>query len=361
MKISITIATLLLVLVAGAQDTTNQAATPALKWSGYVEAYYTYDANRPADNRRPGFLYSHNRYNEFTVNLAFLKASYSEDRVRANLALAAGTYMDANYAAEPGIWKNVLEANAGIKLSRKREIWLDAGIMSSHIGFESAVSRDCWTLTRSMVAENSPYYESGARLGYTSDNQKWNIALLALNGWQRIARVSGNSLMSWGAQVQVKPSDKLTLNYSNFVGSDTPDSTRRWRIYHNLYGIAQLTSQLGLIAGVDVGTQQKGKGSSDYQLWYTPVAIVRYKVSPQWSLAARGEYFRDRHGVIISTGSANGFATTGWSLNADYSPSAQALLRIEARWFNSRDAIFSKNDGYVSNNLSVTASAAIAF
>lgn len=358
MKIRSTIAALLIVSAAGAQDTTT---TPALKWSGYVEAYYSYDANRPADNKRPGFLYSHNRHNEFTVNLAFLKASYNEERVRANLALAAGTYMDANYAAEPDIWKNVLEANAGVKLSRKHALWLDAGIMSSHIGFESAVSRDCWTLTRSMMAENSPYYESGTRLGYTSGNQKWNIALLALNGWQRIARVSGNSLMSWGAQVQVKPTDKLTLNYSSFAGSDTPDSARLWRIYHNLYAISQLTSRLGLMAGFDLGTQQKEKGSSSYQLWYTPVAIIRYKINPQWFVAARGECFRDRHGIIINTGTANGFATTGWSVNADYSPSAQALLRIEARWLNSRDAIFAKNDGYISNSLSVTASAAIAF
>jgi hypothetical protein len=167
--------------------------------------------------------------------------------------------------------------------------------------------------------------------------------------------------MSWGAHVQVKPSDKLTLNYSNFIGSDTPDSTRRWRIYHNLYGTAQLTSRLGLIAGFDLGTQQKEKGSSGHHVWYTPVAIVRYKLSPQWCLAARGEYFRDRHGVIVGTGSTNGFATTGWSVNTDYSPSAQALLRFEMRWLNSRDAIFSKNDGYVSNNLSFTASAAIAF
>jgi len=361
MKISMTIAALTAAIMVSAQDTTHRAAAPVLKLSGYVEAYYSFDANRPADNRRPAFLYSHNRHNEFTVNLAYLKASYKEDRVRASLALAAGTYMDANYAAEPGIWKNVLEANAGVRLSRDHELWLDAGVLPSHIGFESAVSRDCWTLTRSMVAENSPYFESGARLGYTSGNQKWSIALLALNGWQRITRINGNSLMSWGAQVQVKPSDKLTFNYSNFIGSDTPDSSRRWRMYHNFYGITQLTSRLGLIAGFDLGTQQAEKGSSHYQLWYTPVAILRYQLSPQWYLAARGEYFRDRDGAIIATGTTNGFATTGWSVNADYSPSAQALLRIEARWLNSRDAIFSKEDGSVSNNLSITASAAIAF
>ena len=73
---------------------------------------------------------------------------------------------------------------------------ITAGIFTSHIGFESAVSKDCWTLTRSILADNSPYYESGARLTYTSNNNKWLISALALNGWQRIQRPAGNSLMS---------------------------------------------------------------------------------------------------------------------------------------------------------------------
>ncbi len=39
----------------------------------YVEAYYHYDFNKPADNNRPGFIYSHNRHNEFNLNLALIK------------------------------------------------------------------------------------------------------------------------------------------------------------------------------------------------------------------------------------------------------------------------------------------------
>ncbi|HEX2627705.1 MAG TPA: outer membrane beta-barrel protein, partial [Chitinophagaceae bacterium] len=54
------------------QDTTKSASP--LTVSGYVEAYYSYDFNKPIDNNRPAFLYSHNRHNEFNANLAFIKA-----------------------------------------------------------------------------------------------------------------------------------------------------------------------------------------------------------------------------------------------------------------------------------------------
>ena len=36
---------------------------PKIKVSGYLEAYYGYDFNKPADHNRPGFIYSHNRAN----------------------------------------------------------------------------------------------------------------------------------------------------------------------------------------------------------------------------------------------------------------------------------------------------------
>jgi hypothetical protein len=350
----------LLGTAAVAQDSIKKVE-PSVTFGGYVEGYYSYDFNKPSDNNRPGFLYSHNRHNEFNLNLAFIKASYNAERVRANLAIAAGTYMNANYAAEPGVLKNIYEANAGYKLSATSNLWLDIGILPSHIGFESAISKDCWTLTRSMVAENSPYFESGARLGYTTRDGKLGLSALALNGWQRITRVNANSLMSWGTQVVVKPTDKITLNYSTFLGTDRPDSARLWRIYHNIYGIFQFTDKIGLTAGVDLGTEQVSKGSKDKSNWWAPVVILRFTPAAQWAFALRGEYFSDENGVIIATGTPNGFKTSGLSLNVDYLPIPNVALRIEGRTFNSKDDIFIKNGVSKSNAAAVTLSAAVSF
>ena len=137
---------------ANAQSDTAVANKPKpLTISGFVEAYYCYDFNQPANNTLPGFVSTFNRHNEVTINLAFLKASYSTGSVRANLALGTGTYMNASYVAEPGVLKNIYEADAGVKISKKKNLWIDAGVMPSHIGFESAYSPDNWTLTRSII------------------------------------------------------------------------------------------------------------------------------------------------------------------------------------------------------------------
>ncbi|MEO6287961.1 MAG: porin [Dyadobacter sp.] len=318
--------------------------------SGYVESYYVQDFHKTENHTLPGFIYNHNRTNEVNLNLAMLRGNYNTDRLRANISLAAGTYMNANYAAEPGVLKNIYEANAGIKIAKNHNLWLDAGIMPSHIGFESAIGKDNWALTRSLVAENTPYFESGAKLGYTSSNDKWYVSAMYLNGWQRIQRFDGNSTPAFGTQITFKPTSAVTLNYSTFIGSDKPDSLRQMRYYHNIYGIFQVSEKWGITAGFDIGSEQKQKGSSSYNTWYVPVLIARFSVSPKVNIAARGEYYHDQKGVIITSGTENGFQTYGFSMNCDYAISSRVMWRIEARNLTSKDAIFNGASDKLSRN-----------
>lgn len=115
-------------------------------------------------------------------------------------------------------------------------------------------------------------------MSYATANDRWQVAALALNGWQRIRRVDGNSVVSIGTQLRFKPSDKTILNYSTVLGTDKPDSARRWRYYHNLYGIIQLTDVLGLTAGFNAGMEQKTVAGNEYNVWYAPVVILPYRV-----------------------------------------------------------------------------------
>ncbi|WP_285056281.1 porin [Pedobacter ginsengisoli] len=338
-----------------------QEEQPEIKVSGYLETYFGYDFNKPADNNRPGFIYSHNRHNEANLNLGFIKGSYENGMIRANLAVMAGTYSNTNLAAEPGVLKNIFEANAGVKLSKSVNLWLDAGVFSSHIGFESAVSKDCWVLTRNISSENTPYYESGAKLTYGTNDGKFTAAALYLNGWQRIMRQSGNSQPAGGLQLSWKPTSKITVNYSNYLGTEGADSIRVRRFYHNVYGIFQVTDQFGLTLGFDYGTQQKAKEADDKNEVLSPVAIAQYKISSKWAIAGRIEYYEDKNGVLIATGTPNGFKTTGYSLNLDYAPISNAVVRLEGKMYSSQDKIFVRDLNPVDNNAVLTASIAVSF
>ena len=350
-----------LAVIVYSLNTFAQSWTENIEFSAYIESYYNYDFNQPQSNEVPGFLYNFNRHNEVNLNFGFVQASYSSDEVRANLALMTGTYANANLADEPDVLKNIFRANAGVKLSKNQELWLDAGIFDSHIGFESAIGMANLTLSRSIMAENSPYYLAGARLSYTSTNQQWDFSLSYLNGWQRIQRVEGNSSPAFGHQITFRPNNQWTFNSSSFVGNDFPDERRRNRYFHNFYTLYQPNEQWNFIFGLDTGWQQAEKGSSQYHNWFSPNFIARYQWNEKYGLSGRVEYFDDQDNVIVEAGLVNnfGFQTSSYSFTFDYQITPMILWRVEARHFIGNDEIFQRKNQLVEDSFFMTSSLAI--
>ncbi|MEK6481024.1 porin [Catalinimonas sp. 4WD22] len=330
------------------------------RWEGFVDVYYAYDFNEPANHIRQPFLYNHNRHNEFNLNLGLISGSYTGDKIRANLAIQAGTYAQDNYSAEEDLLKHVFQANVGVALNDKDNLWLDAGIFPSHIGFESAISTENLTLTRSLLAENSPYFLSGAKLTY-DPTESLTLAALVTNGWQRIARVDDNQTPGVGTQLNYHPTDAFSINWSTFIGSDTPDDNRLMRYFNNIYAQWQPSALLEMVAGFDIGTQESLENGSSYHTWYTPIVIARVQLDEKLYLAGRAEYYADEEGVIIDYGAPAGFRTLGLSLNLDYEVTENAMFRIEARHFNSPDDIFASGGNYTDANTFVVTSLAVNF
>ncbi|MCU0324845.1 MAG: porin [Spirosomaceae bacterium] len=325
--------------------------------NGFVDVYLGYDFGRPSSGNRASFLYNHTRHNEVNINLAFLKGSYQNSKVRANLAIATGTYMQYNYAAEPSILQNIFEANVGVRLGE--ETWIDAGVLPSHIGFESAISKDCWTLSRSIAAENSPYFETGIKLSHNLTN-KISLNLLYLNGWQRIKKLNNNTTPSFGTQLLYKWNDDGLINWSTYVGNDNPDSTRKMRYFNNLYSTFKLSEKTYLTVGCDFGIEQKYKKSTRYSKWFTPQFVIRRKLTQNLTMATRVEYFADYGNVIIAAPNQD-IRLMGFSINADYEVFKNTFARFEVRRFGANQAVF-QNGQYSSNsNMSLLSSLSVSF
>ncbi|MGB4970878.1 MAG: outer membrane beta-barrel protein, partial [Saprospiraceae bacterium] len=62
----------LMLLIANIGFAQIDSSKSNLSFSGYAEVYYSYDFNKPADHNRPAFFYSHNRHNEFNLNLGYI-------------------------------------------------------------------------------------------------------------------------------------------------------------------------------------------------------------------------------------------------------------------------------------------------
>jgi hypothetical protein len=143
-----------------AQGTPTDTATK-ITFGGFVDGYYAYDFNRPATLDR-AYTTQAARHDEFNVNLAYVDATLSGPRLRGRFAAQFGTSVQANYATEPrlgtlsgpDVSRFIQEAFVGYQLAPT--LWIDGGVFFSPFGSESWISRDNWTYTRSLIAENSP-------------------------------------------------------------------------------------------------------------------------------------------------------------------------------------------------------------
>lgn len=345
----------------GAEAQAQESSETAWSAGFFADVYYAVDGNDPASGRRPDFLFNHTRTDQLELNLGLITLAGSNDRVRGSLGLMSGSYVDENLAQEPDWAQPFFEANVGFALDEEGALWLDVGILPSHIGFESAISGENPTLTRSLAAENSPYYLTGARLSWDIDAQ-WSLATLLVTGWQRTEPVDGNSIPGIGTQLVYTPSETFSLNWSTFIGTDDPDEERRMRYFSNLYAQTALTSRLDLTVGLDVGLQQTARNASSYDAWMSPVMILRQELSDGWSTALRVEHYRDVNQVIVSTPGERGIKTWGVSWNMDWQASSNVLCRLEARYLQDRTPIFEADDGRLKDrNSALTASVSFVF
>ena len=344
---------------ADAQVATDSAVS--VSFSAFVDTYFAYDFNRPRALDRV-FTTQAARHNEFNVNLAHIAAALSGPRVRARLALQAGTSVEVNYAGEPRVGRtsggalsrHIQEATVGVQVAPR--LWLDGGIFWSHMGSESFISHENLTYTRSLVAEGSPYYQAGAKL--TWEATPTVVAQLnVVNGWQNISETNGDK--SVGARVDWSATPQLSLSAYNYIGNDAaPDDARQLRIFHGASAKVMASKQLTLQGTVDFGTQDVG---DEWARWYGGALIARLQTTPTTALVARVERYADPEQLVFPTGTSRPFKVSGGSLGVDVTPTRQVVWCTELRTLAGRGAIFPDRTGLAKSNTVLVTSLGVRF
>lgn len=331
-----------------------------IAFGGFLDTYFAYDFDKPASRNR-AYTTQPARHNEFNINLAFIEAKLSGERVRGRLALQTGTSVNLNYAAEVNnreLAQLIQEAVAGFRLTEN--LWIDAGAYLSHIGLESWISRDNWTYTRSLCSDFSPFYQTGVKATLQASPQ-FVLQFHVLNGWQNLAETNNGKAL--GLQAAFTPSEKFSLTYNNFFGNEQSDSlASRTRFFHDIVLKFALTPSVQIAGVFDLGLE-KGLSGSENSGWYTALLLGRFEATPSLAFSGRIEYFADKDQVIVKTGMSGGFQTFGASLTADVKVAPGMLWRAEVRMFNSKNHIFPTNNAtaFSKDNAFIVSSITLSF
>jgi hypothetical protein len=344
------------VVITGARDSTDSTYIWNLSLGGYLDSYYTFDFNKPAGGYRPYFV-SMNRHNEVAINLGYLDFRFTSPRVRARFAPGFGTYVEENYADEPGSLKNIIEANAGIKLLKDRDIWLDVGVMSSPYTNESAISRDQLTYTRSFAPEYVPYYLTGIKLSAPLSSRV-SASLYFLNGWQQIR--DQNDSKSIGTQLEYRADENVIINWNTYFGKESSgsDSIIGMRYFSDVYAVYN-KDRWSAASCVYLGMQEQEHTNA---LWWQWNAVVRYDLTTKLSVTGRIEYFQDDQSVmIVPITDVDGFRSSSGSIGFNFKLANNVLLRLEGRTFFSEEPVYLRDEEPVKTSNLIASNVSIWF
>jgi len=292
----------------------------ALQLHGFVDTYYGFDSNRPGDRLSfaAGAGTTAQRAGELRVNLAALDLLVDPKPVGVRVTLAYGTGIDALHAAERFLGP-VYQAYASARVSVGRGLMLDAGIFSSHVGFEGFFSKDNFNYTRSWMGELSPYYQAGLRASYSFD-EHWSAQVHFLNGWQLAG--DDNRAKTLGTPI-AWASGRWSVSFNTLVGPELPGDDRDFRVFADLVAQVRVSEWLTLAATTDTAFQQ---GPQDAH-WLAAAAYARAAITRIVAVAARVEQFSDPDGAISGTAQTLREGT----MTLEIRPVEPLIVKLEAR------------------------------
>lgn len=303
-----------------------------IKFSGYAEMYYNHDFSLENSATRDDWFYNHHLHNTIAPNAFILESRYNNRGVYAQLDLMFGSYSGRIMANEP-LWATpIYQAYVGWKVHKNT--FVEAGIFESGIGLESAKGAENPTLTRSIFAENTPYFLSGIRARWNDPTDVFMVEVALVNGWETITRQAAESSPGVMGRWRLG-SNKVQIHYNFLYTSDAPGLVSpRNRMLNGFYLKHALNKWQWFIGYDAIRT--------DGANVHMPYLILRREINEKWAVALRGEYARDfsdagflkpNEGPQVSSifEFRRDLNIYGSSLNIDFSPRDNLVIRAEFR------------------------------
>jgi hypothetical protein len=327
----------------------------AVDFSGFVDGYYSYNANNPGEYSSYGKinqLYNFDDATGFSLAAAKFSLNHDPDPVGVHVDFLFGRTNalingNSDYSYDND---NFLEqAYLSVKPAKAKGLELDFGKFVTSAGAEVIESKDNWNYSRSLLFVNAiPYYHFGLRSSYPV-TKTWTAGLQVVNGWNNTVGYNGGVTIG---VTSVLTKTKYTWSANLYSG---PSSYNTQKGYKNLIDTTLLltpTAKFNAYINYDYG-QNRNSTSASYPSsankvlnhWQGVAVAAREQVTGKAALAARYEYFKDPQG--FQTG---GYIRPLQEVTATYEYKwVQGLLaRIEYRrdWSDQKGKFFTKGNTY---------------
>jgi hypothetical protein len=360
---------------AAALPATAPAATPAptglagllgpTTLSGFVDVYYGYNSNQPAQRTTALRNFDINS-SQFALNMIELVADKAPDatasRVGYHVALGFGQAMNLVNAGEgaspllPGtplggppstisnfdqyLKEGYLEYLAPVG----KGLQINVGKFVTPAGAEVIETKDNWNYSRGLLFSWAiPYFHFGVS-GKYAFNSKFALTGYLMNGWNN--SVDNNSGKTTGFSAAWTPNSKFSLIENYLVGPEQSNDNSDFRHLTDTVVTYNPNAKLSLMANYDYGHDRvpvitPGLTTTN-PVWWTGIAgYIKYAPNATWAIATRGEWFKDHNG--FSTGTAQNVGE--FTLTLQRTLASKIITRLEFRRDMSDQDVFPYRTG----------------
>ena len=333
--------------------------------SGFVDVYYGYNSNQPAQRTTALRNFDINS-SQFALNMLELVADKAPDatasRVGYHIALGFGQAMNLVNAGEvaspnlPGtplggppstitnfdqyLKEGYMEYLAPVG----KGLQINVGKFVTPAGAEVIESKDNWNYSRGLLFSWAiPYFHFGVS-GKYAFNSKFALTGYLLNGWNN--SVDNNSGKTTGFTAAWTPNAKFSLTENYLVGPEQSNDNSDFRHLTDTVATYSPNAKLSLMANYDYGHDRvpvAGLGlPTTSAVWWSGIAgYIKYAPNATWTIATRGEWFEDHNG--FSTGTAQNVGE--FTLTLQRMLASKIITRLEFRRDMSDQNVFPYRTG----------------
>jgi hypothetical protein len=271
----------------------------SLDFSGFIDGYYSYNANRPSNssNGQTNDLYNFNdKTDQFNLSAAKLTVNHDPDPIGAHIDILFGRTNALIHSATELSTDNFIEqAYISAKPGKTHGAEFDFGQFVTSAGAEVIEAKDDWNYSRSLLfAWAIPYYHFGFR-STVPVTKTWTAGLQLVNGWNNVVDNNGGVTIGL-TSVLTEPKFGWALNY--YTGPENTDTQKGYRNLIDTTVTLTPTSKLSAYINYDYGqnrTPALDDVYSESSLHWQGVAFAaRGQVTGKSALAARYEYYSDQ-------------------------------------------------------------------
>jgi len=281
--------------------------------SFYLQGGYTYNGNASAMTTGSGendLRWLDHSANSFTLDLAqivILKDPSAPGTAGFKMKLSAGEYAKLIHASGLGTQPtgtanpesfDVTEAYVSYIAGVGKGLRFDFGKMGTFIGAEVLEAKDNPNYSRSLLFNYAePLTHTGLKMSYTFTDAV-NAALFALNGWDNAT--DNNKAKTYGISIGLTPAEVFSASINVLQGAEQTDNSSNMRTLVDVVATIKPTKKLAVILNYDDGKEEKALAGADVK-WSGLSGIVKYDITDKYTVAVRGEYFKDTDGFRTGT------------------------------------------------------------